>query len=82
MRSKADSAFDRVANLLNIKKKRFLNKLNDVLVRLSGLAITIGNKDLENSKQKACMERQEWFFCTIAARSFEKGAQIIVIETS
>ena len=82
MRSKADSAFDRVANLLNIKKKRFLNKLNDVLVRLSGLAMTIGNKDLENSKQKACMKRQECFFCTIAARSFEKGAQIVVIETS
>ena len=77
MRPKADSAFDRVANLLNIKKKRFLNKLNDVLVRLSGLAITIGNKDLENSKQKACMERQEGFFCMIAARSFEKGAQIV-----
>ena len=62
MQSKADSAFDHVANLLNIKKKRFLNKLNDVLVRLSCLAITIGNKDLENSKQKACMERQECFF--------------------
>ena len=72
MRSKADSAFDRVANLLIIKKKSFLNKLNDVLVRLSGLAITIGNKDLENSKQKACMERQECFFFYDRCTQFRK----------
>ena len=72
MQSKADSAFDRLANLLNIKKKRFLNKLNDVLVRLSSLAITIGNKDLENSKQKACIERQECFFLVRSLHAVSK----------
>ena len=68
MQSKAD------LNLLNIKKKRFLNKLNDVLVRLSGLAITIGNKYLENSKQKACMERQECFFFVRSLHAVSKKA--------
>ena len=46
--------------------------MDDVLVRVSGLAITIGNKDLENSKQKACMERQEWFFLYDRCTQFRK----------